>query len=96
MLKVGGIFVSPFEVENCILEHPLVAECAVIGYKDDEGLIKPKAFVVCRAEPDAGFGRELQEFVKRRLAPFKYPRVVEIVEALPKNDRGKIERKRLR
>ena len=96
MLKVGGIFVSPFEVENCLLEHPLVAECAVIGYKDDEGLIKPKAFVVCRAEPEAGFGRELQEFVKRRLAPFKYPRVVEIVEALPKNDRGKIERKRLR
>ena len=96
MLKVGGIFVSPFEVENCILEHPLVAECAVIGYKDDEGLIKPKAFVVCRAAPEAGFGRELQEFVKRRLAPFKYPRVVEIVEALPKNDRGKIERKRLR
>jgi benzoate-CoA ligase family protein len=96
MLKVGGIFVSPFEVENCLLQHPLVAECAVIGYKDDEGLIKPKAFVVCRAEPDAGFGRELQEFVKRRLAPFKYPRVVEIVEALPKNDRGKIERKRLR
>jgi benzoate-CoA ligase family protein len=96
MLKVGGIFVSPFEVENCILEHPLVAECAVIGYKDDEGLIKPKAFVVCRVEPEAGFGRELQEFVKRRLAPFKYPRVVEIVEALPKNDRGKIERKRLR
>lgn len=96
MLKVGGIFVSPFEVENCILEHPLVAECAVIGYKDDEGLIKPKAFVVCRAQPEAGFGRELQEYVKRRLAPFKYPRVVEIVEALPKNDRGKIERKRLR
>ncbi|MET0553375.1 MAG: benzoate-CoA ligase family protein [Vicinamibacteria bacterium] len=96
MLKVGGIFVSPFEVENCILEHPLVAECAVIGYKDDEGLIKPKAFVVCRGEPEAGFGRELQEFVKRRLAPFKYPRVVEIVEALPKNDRGKIDRKRLR
>jgi benzoate-CoA ligase len=96
MLKVGGIFVSPFEVENCLLTHPLVAECAVIGYKDDEGLIKPKAFVVCRAEPAADFGRELQEFVKRRLAPFKYPRVVEIVEALPKNDRGKIERKRLR
>lgn len=96
MLKVGGIFVSPFEVENCILEHPLVAECAVIGYKDDEGLIKPKALVVCRTRPDAGFGRELQDFVKRRLAPFKYPRVVEIVEALPKNDRGKIERKRLR
>ena len=48
MLKVGGIFVSPFEVENCLLRHPQVAECAVIGYKDAEGLIKPKAFVVCR------------------------------------------------
>jgi 4-hydroxybenzoate-CoA ligase len=98
MLKVGGIFVSPFEVENCLLQHPAVAEAAVIGYKDPEGLIKSKAFVVCRDPAAAGepLARELQEFVKRHLAPFKYPRLVEFAAALPKNDRGKIERKRLR
>ena len=98
MLKVGGIFVSPFEVENCLLRHPKVAEAAVIGYKDAEGLIKPKAFVVCRDDASAGepLARELQEFVKQQMAPFKYPRVVEFAAALPKNDRGKIDRKRLR
>ena len=97
MLKVGGIFVSPFEVENCLLQHPLVAECAVIGYKDRDELIKPKAFVVLReGDGNGAFARELQEFVKSRLAPFKYPRAVEFVRSLPKNDRGKIERRRLR
>lgn len=98
MLKVGGIFVSPFEVENCLLRHPRVAEAAVIGYKDAEGLIKPKAIVVCRDDASAGepLARELQDFVKRHLAPFKYPRIVEFAAALPKNDRGKIDRKRLR
>jgi benzoate-CoA ligase len=98
MLKVGGIFVSPFEVENCLLRHPKVAEAAVIGYKDAEGLIKPKAFVVCRGDAVAGdaLARELQDFVKQNLAPFKYPRIVEFASALPKNDRGKIDRKRLR
>jgi benzoate-CoA ligase len=96
MLKVGGIFVSPYEVENCLLQHPRVAECAVIGYKDPDGLIKPKAFVVPRdATGDAALARELQEFVKGRLAPFKYPRAVEFATSLPKNDRGKIDRRRL-
>jgi benzoate-CoA ligase family protein len=96
MLKVGGIFVSPGEVENCLLQHEQVAECAVIGYKDPDGLIKPKAYVVCRGrEGDALLAAELQEFVKARLAPFKYPRYVEFVTALPKNDRGKIDRRRL-
>jgi benzoate-CoA ligase family protein len=96
MLKVGGIFVSPFEVENCLLQHPQVAECAVVGFTDRDGLVKPKAFVVCRdgvgSEERA---RELQEFVKARLAAFKYPRYVEFAAALPKNDRGKIDRRRL-
>ncbi len=97
MLKVGGIFVSPFEVENCLLQHPRVAECAVIGYKDADGLIKPKAFVVLRdGEGTDTLARELQEFVKGRLAPFKYPRIVEFAPSLPKNDRGKIERRRLK
>jgi benzoate-CoA ligase len=96
MLKVGGIFVSPLEVENCLLQHPRVAECAVIGYKDPDGLIKPKAFVVPRdGNGDAALARELQEFVKGRLAPFKYPRSVEFAPSLPKNDRGKIDRRRL-
>jgi benzoate-CoA ligase len=96
MLKVGGIFVSPYEIENCLLQHPRVAECAVIGYKDADGLTKPKAFVVLKdAEASAGLARELQEFVKGRLAAFKYPRAVEFVPSLPKNDRGKIERRRL-
>lgn len=96
MLKVGGIFVSPIEVENCLLQHPAVAECAVIGYKDADGLVKPKAFVVLRErQGDDTIARELQEFVKGRLAPFKYPRAVELVPSLPKNDRGKIDRRRL-
>jgi benzoate-CoA ligase len=96
MLKVGGIFLSPYEVENCLLQHPVVAECAVIGYKDPDGLIKPKAYVVPRDRPgDDALARELQEFVKTRLAPFKYPRVVEFTLSLPKNDRGKIDRRRL-
>lgn len=95
MLKVSGIFVSPFEVENCLLEHPQVAECAVIGYKDPDGLTKPKAFVVAREPGGDTLARELQEFVKGRLAPFKYPRTVEFVPSLPKNDRGKIDRRRL-
>jgi benzoate-CoA ligase len=97
MLKVGGIFVSPLEVENCLLEHPLVAECAVIGYKDRDELIKPKAHVVLReGDGSDALARELQEFVKARLAPYKYPRAVEFARALPKNDRGKIERRRLK
>jgi benzoate-CoA ligase len=96
MLKVGGIFVSPLEVENCLLQHPRVAECAVIGYKDADGLTKPKAFVVLR-DGRAGdeLARELQDFVKGRLAAFKYPRSVEFVASLPKNDRGKIDRRAL-
>jgi benzoate-CoA ligase len=97
MLKVGGVFVSPLEVENCLLEHARVAECAVIGYKDADGLVKPRAYVVCRdGEGDAELARGLQDFVKGRLAPFKYPRQVRFVAALPKNDRGKIDRRGLR
>jgi benzoate-CoA ligase family protein len=96
MLKVGGIFVSPYEVENCLLQHALVAECAVIGYKDEDGLIKSKAFVVPRqGVGDESLARELQDFVKGRLAPFKFPRAVVFVSSLPKNDRGKIDRRRL-
>ncbi|MCS6886130.1 MAG: benzoate-CoA ligase family protein [Acidobacteriota bacterium] len=98
MLKVGGIFVSPLEIENCLLQHPAVAECAVVGASDEHGLVKPKAFVVLRAGYEAAEGMidELQQFAKQRMAPYKYPRLVEFVASLPKNDRGKVDKKLLK
>ncbi|KAF0242563.1 MAG: benzoate-CoA ligase [bacterium] len=98
MLKVGGIFVSPGEVENCLLQHKSVAECAVIGVTDEQNLIKSKAFVVLRSgfEANEVLEKELQEFVKQTIAPYKYPRIVEFVADLPKNDRGKIDKKQLK
>ncbi len=95
LLKVGGIFVSPIEVENCLLQHPAVAEAAVVGYTDPEGLTKPRAFLVPRgAERPAA--AEVTEFVKARLAHYKAPREVKWVDSLPKTDRGKIDRKLLK
>ena len=95
MLKVGGIWVSPFEVESALASHPAVLECAVVGHEDADGLTKPRAFVVlapgASAEPT-----ELQAFVKARLAPFKYPRWVDLVTELPKTATGKIQRYKLR
>jgi len=98
MLKVSGVFVSPTEVENCLLEHDAVLECAVIGFQDEDGLTKTKAFIVLRENFTAGdeLARRIQEFVKSRLAMHKYPRRVAFVENLPKNDRGKIDRKNLK
>ncbi len=98
MLKVGGIFVSPTEIENCLIEHDAVRECAVIGASDEQKLIKPKAFVVLNDgfEPDAEIEQELKEYVKRRLAVYKYPRWIEFRDELPKNDRGKIDRRGLK
>jgi benzoate-CoA ligase family protein len=98
MLKVGGIFVAPAEIENCLLQHKAVLECAVIGFKSAEGLIKPKAFVVPHEGYDAGdkLADDLKEFVKSRLAVYKYPRWIEFAKSLPKNDRGKIDRKSLK
>jgi benzoate-CoA ligase family protein len=145
MLKVSGIFVAPAEIENCLLQHEAVLECAVIGYDSGDGLVKPKAFVVIKAEvqrptsnaqspirtgsrsdrvssgvqsptsnvqsPDDRSGsptikesalsnealaEELKDFVKSHLAPYKYPRWIEFVSSLPKNDRGKIDRKKLK
>jgi len=97
MLKVGGIYVSPLEVENVLLQHPAVSECAVVGYEDEAGLVKPKAVVVCpnRAADDALFG-ELDAFARERLAAFKVPRRWECLAALPRNDRGKLVRRQLR
>jgi acyl-coenzyme A synthetase/AMP-(fatty) acid ligase len=97
LLKVSGLWVSPLEVEECLMQHPAVAQAAVIG-TDDEGLIKTKAFVVVRAghPPTAALATELQEHAKARLAKHKYPRFVEFIGDLPKNDRGKVDRKALR
>ena len=93
MLKVGGIWVSPFEVESALASHPAVLEAAVVGHEDHDGLTKPKAFVVLRSEVTAD---ELKAFVKDRLAPYKYPRWVEMVAELPKTATGKIQRFKLR
>jgi len=95
MLKVSGLWVSPFEVEATLMQHPAVLECAVIGSEDADGLTKSKAFVVVkpgRSTSDA----ELKAFVKEKLAPYKYPRLIEFVDDLPKTATGKIQRFRLR
>jgi len=118
MLKVSGIFVAPAEIENCLLQHKAVLECAVVGNDGGDGLVKPKAFIVLREEFRTGSGPgsppgqpawgggsdrpnqlladELRAFVKLHLAPYKYPRWIEFVSSLPKNDRGKIDRKQLK
>ncbi|HEY2963057.1 MAG TPA: benzoate-CoA ligase family protein [Pyrinomonadaceae bacterium] len=97
MLKVSGVYVAPAEIENCLLQHEAILECAVVGHESD-GLVKPKAFVVLR-EGFAGNDQlveQIKQFVKERIAVYKYPRWVEFVSSLPKNDRGKIDRKQLK
>jgi benzoate-CoA ligase len=98
MLKVSGIYVSPFEVEAALLTHPDVLEVAVIGTPDDQQLIKPKAFVVTKQGVQAtpALAEVLKQHVKDRLAPYKYPRWVEFVTELPKTATGKIQRFKLR
>ena len=95
MLKVSGIYVSPFEVEATLVQHPAVLEAAVIGVPDAEGLTKTKAFVVLKPG-GAATADELKAFVKDKLAPYKYPRQIEFVPDLPKTATGKIQRFRLR
>jgi benzoate-CoA ligase len=95
MLKVSGIYVSPFEVEATLMQHPAVLESAVIGKADAEGLVKSKAFVVLKPGMQAS-EEELKAFVKERLAPYKYPRFIEFLDELPKTATGKIQRFRLR
>ncbi|MEO6409318.1 MAG: benzoate-CoA ligase family protein [Burkholderiaceae bacterium] len=95
MLKVSGIYVSPFEVEATLAQHPSVLEAAVIGKEDAEGLVKTKAFVVLKAGAAASED-ELKVFVKERLAPYKYPRFIEFLPELPKTATGKIQRFKLR
>nr|MCU0956578.1 benzoate-CoA ligase family protein [Hydrogenophaga sp.] len=95
MLKVSGIYVSPFEVEATLVQHPAVLEAAVIGKVDDDGLTKTKAFVVLRPGQTIT-EQQLQAFVKEKLAPYKYPRFIEFLGELPKTATGKIQRFKLR
>ncbi len=95
MLKVSGIYVSPFEVEATLVQHPSVLEAAVIGVADKEGLTKTKAYVVLRPGRETSED-ELKAFVKERLAPYKYPRSIEFLGELPKTATGKIQRFKLR
>ena len=95
MLKVGGIYVSPFEVEACLMTHGAVLEAAVIGVADTDELVKPKAFVVLKAG-QAASTEDLQAHVKGLLAPYKYPRWIQFVPELPKTATGKIQRFKLR
>ena len=98
MMKVGGLWVSPIEIENTLMEHPAILESGVIGDTDADGLLKPKAFVLLKSEfkPSPELRLELQNHVKSKLAPYKYPRWVEFVDDLPKTVTGKIQRFRLR
>lgn len=98
MMKVGGIYVSPFEVEGALLENDAVLEAAVVGHPDHDNLIKPKAFVVPAAGYDASdaLGAKLQAFVRDKLADYKYPRWIEFRDELPKTATGKIQRYKLR
>ena len=98
MMKVGGIWVSPVEVENALIEHPAVHECGIGSRADHDGLIKPYAFVVLR--PGVGgtpeLAAELQQFVRVKLAEYKRPRWVEFIDELPKTATGKLQRYKLR
>jgi benzoate-CoA ligase len=103
MLKVSGLYVSPFEVEGALLTHPDVLEAAVVAWLDGEGLVKPKAFVVLKkpetmadASARDRMSRALQDHVKTALAPYKYPRWIEFRADLPKTATGKIQRFKLR
>ncbi len=98
MLKVSGQYVSPFEVEATLVQHPAVLEAALIGVTDEHGLTRPKAFVVLkdRTQASEALAEELKQFVKARLAPHKYPRLIEFIDELPKTATGKIQRFRLR
>jgi benzoate-CoA ligase family protein len=98
MLKVGGIWCSPVEIENCLVGHPAVLEAAVVGHADADALIKPKAIVVLKQAggDDAALTDELMALCKKTLAPYKYPRWVEYVPELPKTATGKIQRFKLR
>ena len=96
MFKVSGIWVSPFEIEQALIEHPAILEAAVIAHRDDENLEKPKAFVVLKTGKSEGDLGDLKEFIKDKIGKWKYPRWVEVIDDLPKTATGKIQRFKLR
>jgi benzoate-CoA ligase family protein len=98
LLKVGGIFVAPVEVEDALMRHPAVLECVVVGYEDEEQLVKAKAVVVARAGFAEGeaLAAEILAVARERLAHYKIPKIVEFVRELPRSDRGKILRQKVR
>jgi 4-hydroxybenzoate-CoA ligase len=97
MFKVSGIWVSPFDVEQSLVSHPQVLEAAVVARRDEDGLEKPKAFIVLKdGSAPAGLGEDLKAHVQRQIGKWKYPRWIEIVEDLPKTATGKIQRFKLR
>ncbi|MFZ1910620.1 MAG: benzoate-CoA ligase family protein [Burkholderiales bacterium] len=98
MLKVSGIYVSPAEVEAALVSHDAVLEAAVVGHEDESRLVKPKAYVVLKQgqSPSDQLAQSLQQHVKDKLAPYKYPRWIEFIGELPKTATGKIQRFKLR
>ena len=96
MFKVSGIWLSPFEVEQALIEHPAVLEAAVVARRDEEDLEKPAAFVVLKPGIDPAVTEEFKEFVKVKVGLWKYPRWIEVVDELPKTATGKIQRFKLR
>lgn len=95
-LKVKGKWLSPQEVESCLLDHPAVIECAVVGIPDDDGLLKPVAFVVPRSNNDPNLEDDLKNHVLARLEPYKHPRRVVFLDALPTTHLGKVDRGKLK
>ena len=96
MFKVSGIWVSPFEVEQTLVEHPSILEAAVIGRADDQDLIKPAAYVVLKDGAEKVDADTLKGYVKDKIGMWKYPRWIEVVDELPKTATGKIQRFKLR
>ena len=96
MFKVSGIWVSPFEVEQALISHPAILVAAVVAAADDEGLEKPKAYIVMKNAEEIIDVEELKEFVKAKIGKWKYPRWVEVLDDLPKTATGKIQRFKLR
>ena len=97
MFKVSGNWVSPFEVESALIAHPAVLEAAVVAKEDEDGLTKPKAFVVLHdGVASEGLTESLQAHVKAAVGAWKYPRWIAFVDDLPKTATGKIQRFRLR
>jgi benzoate-CoA ligase family protein len=95
VLKVGGKWLAPQEVENCLMNHPAVAECAVVGVENESGLVKPYAFVVSEHQR-ADLEQELKDFVLQRLQPYKHPRRVVVLDDFPRTHLGKVDRGKLK